>query len=262
LKIEDCRESFIYARNLNDSKTLAGKKIALIGCGTIGGYAAQSLVHCGAGSNSGSLHLFDNDILSTGNLGRHILGTNYLRENKSFALAHHLSSQLPFLNIKSHDEKFTNADIAEKLDIIIDVTGDETFSIKLSSWYRKGYQSNSILIHGWIDAYGQCVRVLKDSGTGVCYCCLCDFKGDGKLRLPLFSRPPEDPAPYGRSCGSTYIPFPSQASMTAAGLVQNMALSGADNKEPNFRQLALSTKIQTTKDRRLTSTLGCPVCNM
>lgn len=263
--VEDSRESFIYTRNLNNLKTLAGEKIALIGCGTIGGYAAQALAHCGAGTENGLLHLFDNDILSAGNLGRHILGTNYLIENKSSALTHYLGSQLPFSNIQPHNKKFTNSDITEKLDIIIDATGDETFSIQLALWYRKYYQSNPkrpILIHGWIDAYGQCVRVLKDDGTGACYCCLCDFNGDEKIRLPLFLKPPEDPAPFRRKCGSTYMPFPSQVSMTAAGLIQGMALSEDGNKGSNFRQLALSTKIQTSKDRRLLSSPGCPVCNM
>src|SRR5262249_5937209 len=67
-------ERYLYSRNLGVQKTLAGKSIALIGCGTIGGFLARQLAQSGAGSSGGKLRLLDNDILQPGNLGRHLLG--------------------------------------------------------------------------------------------------------------------------------------------------------------------------------------------
>ncbi|MEK5749918.1 ThiF family adenylyltransferase, partial [Acinetobacter nosocomialis] len=40
---------------------LRTKKIALIGCGTIGGYLAELLIRAGAGMGTKSLDLFDHD---------------------------------------------------------------------------------------------------------------------------------------------------------------------------------------------------------
>jgi len=65
---------FLYERNLGDLHSLAGKKIALIGCGTIGGFLAAYLAQSGAGTLGGLLALFDREILMPSNLGRHLLG--------------------------------------------------------------------------------------------------------------------------------------------------------------------------------------------
>ena len=74
---------FLYGRNLGDLPSLAVKKLALIGCGTIGGFLALQLAQSGAGAKAGRLVLFDNQILTSSNLGRHLLGLPYLRRNKA-----------------------------------------------------------------------------------------------------------------------------------------------------------------------------------
>jgi hypothetical protein len=76
-------ERYLYSRNLGGLKTLAGKRIALIGCGTIGGFLAKQLAQSGAGSCGGRLLLLDNDVLQPGNLGRHLLGVRDLAHNKA-----------------------------------------------------------------------------------------------------------------------------------------------------------------------------------
>jgi len=43
-------DAYLAQRNTPGRRTLAGKRIALIGCGTIGGYLAESLVKAGAGT--------------------------------------------------------------------------------------------------------------------------------------------------------------------------------------------------------------------
>jgi len=263
--LEDVRESFIYTRNEPEQQTLGGLRIALIGCGTLGGYTAQTLAHCGAGTQNGALHLFDNDFLSSGNLGRHLLGINYLHDNKAAATTQFLVEQHLYLNLYAHETKFTELDFGKKFDLIIDATGNEPFSVLLAKWFRDRYgqitTNRPTLIHGWIDAQGKAARAFRDDATAACYACLCDFKaeGNGALRLPLYRGNPPTDTPYRRSCGSTYLPYPSQASLTGAGLIQRMALTRGTGI--NFRQLTLDPSIQDHREKRIEPTQGCPACS-
>ncbi len=209
--------------------------------------------------------LFDDDILTTGNLGRHLLGQFYLNENKSSALKHYLDKQGLPVSIKTQ-KKFSEKHIQGLWDLIIDTTGNENFSVLISSWYHKHkfLGKKPVLIHGWVDAYGKAVRVLKDDGNGACYCCLNHFQGNEQIpRFPLFSKDniPNHIEAFHRQCGKTYLPFTSQASLTAAGMVQSMALSFGSHKAPNFRQLKFTSGVQYTKDQILKPTKRCPVCS-
>lgn len=74
-------DRYIVERNIPGHKTFADRKIALVGCGTIGGYLADLLVRAGGGMGSGELVLIDNQKLAPGNIGRHRLGINRLEKN-------------------------------------------------------------------------------------------------------------------------------------------------------------------------------------
>jgi tRNA A37 threonylcarbamoyladenosine dehydratase len=71
-------------------ENLAGKRILLIGCGTIGSFLAQQLTQCGCGRAGGRLDLVDDDVLRPANLGRHLLGVPYLNRNKAEGCASNL----------------------------------------------------------------------------------------------------------------------------------------------------------------------------
>ncbi|MEQ1935619.1 MAG: ThiF family adenylyltransferase, partial [Fimbriimonadaceae bacterium] len=93
---------YIYGRNLGSLSGLSGKRILLIGCGTIGSFLAQQLAQSGAGIN-GRFLVVDNDALKPANLGRHLLGVPYLHRNKAEACAEFLNSQLPGAKIEGSD---------------------------------------------------------------------------------------------------------------------------------------------------------------
>ncbi len=265
LWVEDASSTLLFQRNQPNQNTLSNKRIALIGCGTIGGYTAQVLTQCGAGAEQGSIHLFDDDILNTGNLGRHLLGKKYLLELKSQGLKHFLDSQGLPVSIVAQ-KKFNEEDIRKPWDLIIDATGSDTFSVLLASWYRKHEPTKTqpTLIHGWVDAYGKAARVLKDDRSGACYCCMSTYQGnDRSPRFPLFAdgKAPNHNLAFRRQCGRTYMPFSSQPSLAAAGLIQSMALTTDKKREPTFRQLSFSSDVQRAKDQILKPVKGCPVCS-
>jgi tRNA A37 threonylcarbamoyladenosine dehydratase len=97
IRIDDC--VIRPERNIPKSKTLAGKRIALVGCGTIGGYLSDMLVKAGAGSCGGKLTLVDFDGLLPQNIGRHRLGFPDLLSNKAEAMAKNAAGLSPGVEV-------------------------------------------------------------------------------------------------------------------------------------------------------------------
>ncbi|WP_434779300.1 HesA/MoeB/ThiF family protein [Neisseria sp. Ec49-e6-T10] len=266
LTISEASADFLFQRNQPDSENLKNKTIALIGCGTIGGYTAQVLTQCGAGSGTGTLHLFDDDILTSGNLGRHILGKEYLDEPKSIALKHYIERQGLPVKVEAHFKNFKESNMNNNFDIIIDATGNYMFSVLLAKWYRNKTKNifKTILIHGWIDAYGQAARVLKDDQSGGCYGCLSTYQeGKREPRFPLFKdkKKPDHNMQFKRKCGKTYLPFDSQPSLTVAGMILRMTLLFDKKNSIHFSQINFSDNIRKHDNQiSLKPISGCPIC--
>ncbi|MEP4546660.1 MAG: ThiF family adenylyltransferase [Saccharospirillum sp.] len=256
-------ESFITSRN-TPNESIQDLRIALIGAGTIGGYLAQSLVQVGAGSGSGRLSIYDPDELHSENLGRHILSDNfYLGENKSKAIAHQLSKVFSGARIDTKHSRFSSGDLNKRWDIIIDATGDSRFSLLLSKWYR-GSDLKSMLVHGWVTAFGKAVRVLVDDRKYSCYSCVALYNSKiGSERFPLFSKKADlsELSSFHRQCGKSYQAFTSQPGMTAAGLIVRSVLDRHKPGFVRFRQLNLDDCVLETKDQNPKPAKACPVCS-
>jgi tRNA A37 threonylcarbamoyladenosine dehydratase len=125
IRIDD---RYLAQRNIPKSKTLAGKRIALVGCGTIGGYLSDMLVKAGAGSCGGKLTLVDFDGLLPQNIGRHRLGFPDLLSNKAEAMAKELKRLSPGVEVHALPVDVRQAQLG-KLDLLIDATGEESSGI-------------------------------------------------------------------------------------------------------------------------------------
>ena len=105
---------------------LLKKRILLVGAGCIGASVAEILVRSGVYN----LTIADHDILEVGNLSRHVLNVNNIKEPKEVTLCNYLNTLNPHADVEVIskaliiDEEFkTNIDL-EKYDIIIDCTGE------------------------------------------------------------------------------------------------------------------------------------------
>jgi molybdopterin/thiamine biosynthesis adenylyltransferase len=112
----------IVQRNLLGQPSLAGKKISLIGAGTIGGNLGRLLVQSGAGCGE-DFAIYDNDKFRPGNLGRHVLGFADLDRPKVEAMADLLRRFHPDVQIRSFTcNALDEWDALERSDLIIDAT--------------------------------------------------------------------------------------------------------------------------------------------
>ncbi|NEI31720.1 ThiF family adenylyltransferase [Rhizobium ruizarguesonis] len=211
---------YIFDRYLEGSSTLPGKRILLIGCGTIGSFLAQQLAQCGAGSRDGELTLVDPDLLYPANLGRHLLGAPFLYENKANACAEFIMEQLPPLNIRPVANYAESVEIGPSLyDLVIDATGEEALSIALNHRAVKARPASPPFLFVWLEGNGAVAKsVLTGDLDHVCLKCLKPRLTQAPRHKTLKSA--EDIiVERNAACGAgAYVPFPVSRSVGAAAL--------------------------------------------
>lgn len=253
IRIDD---RYLAQRNIPKSNTLAGKKIALVGCGTIGGYLSDMLVKAGAGTCGGKLTLVDFDSLLPQNIGRHRLGFPDLLSNKAEAMAKELKRLAPDAEVHALPVDVRKAQLGQ-LDLLIDATGEES----LGHWLSGRYRAPTPMLSIWIEGPGTTVRaLLRTNASGACYRCLWHSNRRGELRSTL------DPLPTilaGHGCEGLYVPFPASVSVHAASLGAEMALDWANGVYfPGLRTRLIDRTHQlATPDCDPLRDRECPICN-
>ncbi|WP_070888150.1 ThiF family adenylyltransferase [Pseudomonas argentinensis] len=247
-------DKYLCQRNIPKQATFIGKRIALIGCGTIGGFLAEMLMKAGAGLGGGELLLIDNDSLAPQNLGRHRLGFNRLFLPKSSALASELKVSMPALNVKAFEVKAQEVNLSG-VDLVIDATGEEAFG----HWLAKAISSP--LLHVWIEGAGVAVRALtRFEARQGCYRCLTDHNHEGAL---ISVEGGLEPIFAGQGCEGLYVPFPASVSIQAAALALDSALAWVGAKAwPSLSTRVVDTSYELlTQDCSPLKRPGCPACS-
>ncbi|MEX1670899.1 ThiF family adenylyltransferase [Zhongshania guokunii] len=161
IRIDD---RYLAQRNIPKLKTLAGKSLAIVGCGTIVGYLSCMLVKAGAGTCGGKLTLGDFDYLLPQNIGRHRLGFPDLLSNKAEAMAKELKRSAP-TEIRALPVDVRQAQLG-KLDLLIEATGEES----LGHWLCSHYPIPALMLSVWIEGPGTAVRaLLRKNASGACF---------------------------------------------------------------------------------------------
>jgi molybdopterin/thiamine biosynthesis adenylyltransferase len=250
-------------RNLPEGiNNLINKKILLVGCGTIGGFLSFVLARLGAGFEEGELTLVDNDLLTSGNLGRHNLGFPSIGKYKVKELEKELLRDYPGINVKAHKmdgEAYENYD---KQDIIIDATATGSFS----HWLNEQYLNNNDfppILFAWILGNGASAQAyLMDNRKLACLKCL-NIDDANSAYSPL-KKDYNRFLSNGMGCDSPHVPFSTGASMSAVALVEKLILEWAsENVKMHFRNINLDiehTKVIKPKDPSKWS--QCPACSI
>ena len=248
-------DRYLTERNIPGLKTLAGKNITVVGCGTIGGYLSEILLKAGAGTCGGQLTLIDNETLMPNNLGRHRLGFASLFKNKAKALAGELQYGLPSAKIRSLPVDVRSANLSDQ-DLIIDATGEEA----LGHWLAGLCKSKTSMLSLWIDGPGTAVRGLFwSSNEGACFRCLFHYAQEGRYQAVLGGVPT---VMAGHGCEGMYVPFPATVSIQAASLGADMALQWANEKLEALLQTRLldNSLVLQTPDCTPEAHSNCSVC--
>lgn len=274
LSVRDVSMEFVTGRNIQ-TETLSNKKIAIIGCGTVGATVASLLVKIGVATGSqGKLSLFDSDYLKAANIGRNLLGEKYIGINKAEALRYYLKDNFTWpMHIKSHPYDIKDRSQIDKLlrfnDLVLDLTGMQQFSTYLSHVYREINRVKATpcgaVLYGWVDANGLAVRILLDDLHSACYrCLLVNTRGELRERFALKGKTVDWPkhAEINIACGESFTPYAEGVSVIAVGLIQGMVIDYfTGNPTPRFRHKSLHSSIPEAKSQNITSLKSCPCCH-
>ncbi len=185
---------------------LQQKSCAVLGCGSIGSRVAETTFKSGIGE----MTLVDKDVVKAGNPTRHVLGLNYLGQNKAFAMAEFLLTKNPFAKVFPAALDVIGSprrveEIIRRNSLIVSCLGNDAAEslINLTAvhvskpvLYCRSYLAGRL---GEIFFY--------DGGSGACFQCASDSLQSSPNMIP---RPPTLPyeklVRFDGDCGSAFIP--------------------------------------------------------
>lgn len=258
--------SAVFRRNLFMQSALGGRRIALIGCGTIGSHLAKFLVQNGAGHEDGMLMLVDNQQLEPGNVGRHYLGLANVGESKAAALKRELQRQFPEASVRAEraDAEGLLATFAG-YQLVVDSTGEEALSLAINHELikrRREGRHTADVIHVWLFGNGAAGQALLVDGSNfACFKCLKpDHNGNWRFN-PLKSGTAIQQT--AAACGEAqYVAYGVAApAMTAALGLQLVLDWNAGTPEPRLRTIRVEKKTTVeVKDKNPEPSGRCPAC--
>ncbi len=253
---------YVYGRNMHGIKNLSAKKVAIVGCGTIGGFLAHALAQSGAGTGKGELHLFDIDALKPSNLGRHVLGVPQLGKPKAEGMRSFLDEQLPHIDIRAHiGSALDHKEMLLGCDLVIDATGEEALSLALNHHFVASRPKSPPILFVWLVGNGAAAEAIMciESGLACLKCLKPELAGNPRFRVLR----EEAVVERDLACGdATYIPFPVSRSMQAAALAADMAIDWANGRpRPYFRTRTFDERRAFhVKDQSPQPSPRCPAC--
>lgn len=223
--------AWIHARGGNGSNAELGKKrVGIFGCGSLGADVAFLL----AKSGIGGFYLTDNQVLSLDNIGRHLLGADYARQNKSDALETFLKKQLPGISVETsggHDIETMlreRPSVFERLDLIISTTGDWASECALNVAARQ-WPNFPPIIFGWTEAYGIAGHALVVNAHGGCLACGMTEHGTFEGRVVEWQAP-DKTLLRATGCGDFYQPYGVTDVAPTKALIAELALDFLNGK--------------------------------
>lgn len=210
------------------------KKILVVGCGSIGGYLVSELVKAGVSN----LCLVDKDILSSENIYRHLLGLEFIGQYKTKAIIKHLENNIPYIKMKSFEDKIENLigeyqlDF-EEFDLIISATGNHN----VNRWINKYVIDNNVnvpVIYLWNEVLGIGNHaVFIDSRNKGCFECLIGEDDSGIYDKTSYCKRGQVFTKKYNGCHSTFLPFGSIHSLKTVcmGVELSLKYFNGDIKE-------------------------------
>lgn len=215
-QVERVDAYWIHGRDTNaDVMTLQGSKIAVVGCGSLGGPLARQLALAGVGE----LQIIDPNALKWSNTGRHVLGAAYVGLNKAVSLASQLGREFPHSRFVGHDKHWQDAaEVFEGCDLVVSTIGLWDDEIELSLSRSEG---GHLTVFGWTEIRGCASHALViGPGTG-CLGCGFNAAGDPDAEIAIWQ---DLPVAREAACGSWFMPYGADEAIEAATLISGLVL--------------------------------------
>ena len=203
---------------------LRQKRVAVVGCGSLGGPVALLLAQAGVGN----LLLIDPDSMKWENLSRHTLGAESVGQNKAEALAKRIRSAHPHLgDVTGCPHKLTGAahDVIAQIrnaDLILEATGVWSASNLLND-LQNGGGAFPPVIYAWLEAAASAAHVVVPQPSSGCL--RCGFESDGYPRLTVTRWHGDHRAIGVPECGGVFTPYGAVELTAAHALVLDAVMA-------------------------------------
>lgn len=255
---------------------LHGKRLAIVGCGSLGSHIADLCVKSGITN----LVLIDGDILKGENLFRHVLGSESIYENKAEALCEYFNNQYYGLTLEYETrDRIDISDLIARVDGIVIAIGDPTqeraFNQEL---LKKSVPKSVFMLTSWLEADGVGGHAIM-SETDKIGCLHCLYHIDNTFQLSRktdFIRPGQVATRNLVGCGGGHIAFGAVHAQKTAVIAVEMLLNRLTERstKSNYQnwlnenletQLELSefSKAKQRNEGHLfypDAEEGCPIC--
>ena len=205
--VDRADHSWIHGRDRDPrQEQLRHARVAVLGCGSVGGALARLLAQAGVGN----LLLVDPDVMDWPNVGRHELGALSVNRYKAPELARQIEKAHPHLGeIVWRRERVgpTAGKLIQELasyDLIISTMGNWAGESFLNDVHRcsKGYPP---ILYGWVEPNAAAAHAVFVIDGGACLRCGMDDKGRPNLRVTDWSEGSDGyQAP---ACGAYFTPY-------------------------------------------------------
>lgn len=207
-------------------------KLAIIGCGSVGGEIARLI----ASSGVGELTLVDPEPFENENLYRHVLGSGRIGRNKAEALSEELQGKFPYIKVIAKKatrlEHCLDSDFLGHHGGIIVATGDTTAERYFDSKMRE-FATRPWVVYSWVEGLGvggHAVYV-HNSGAGCLGCLFRDTSGSRSLAsIQNFIAPDQDLAIDISGCGTHFLPYSYADAVQSAILATRLAGRAIEGK--------------------------------
>lgn len=227
---------------------LNNKRIAIIGCGSVGGYIAEQI--CKTGIKN--LTLIDTDILTVDNIYRHNCGFDslvnsqykrslsggYFCNHKVVALKESIEAKIPDANIqishKSIEEILTNniVDFA-RYDLVIVAIGNPTIELYINKYFHEEINMPPV-IFTWLEVYGiggHAIVTNNNNRTGCLQCLYTTSNVDSLYNKASFAEQGRFFSKSLTGCGSLFMPYGTLDALQTAIVACRLAIGILSGKE-------------------------------
>ena len=220
---------WIHGRDRDDRQTLLRmKRVACLGCGSVGGAVARLLAQAGVGN----LLLVDSECLDWANTGRHALGARSVNRPKATELAVEIESSFPHLNtvgsakIRFGPQAGELTDELTSYDLIVSTMGNWSAECYLNKWQQEGGIS-PLVLYGWVESHAVAAHTVLVSSDSGCFRCGVNHLGRPKLQVTDW---PEDSLSVQEPlCGAVFSPYGPAELAWAHTLITTAAIDALTN---------------------------------
>ena len=234
--VERADHSWIHGRDRDPNSTdLSTKKVAIVGCGSVGGSVAMHLAKAGVSR----LALIDHDSIAWPNVSRHELGASAVDYKKAETLASKIRVDFPHTNAIDF-----NMDIAEFLDkypdflkyvdLVISAAGSWGADLRIDAW-QQGTKASVPVLYGWLEGHASAGHAVLIGGPPDSIRFGFDSTGLPNFRVIKGAHL----GPTGREpgCGGEFQPYGPVELAMVNGVIADLALEALleDVTEPCHR---------------------------